>query len=71
MKSKRVDKKTVSGVDKVIARIAKEHLCIEVMEVRNRDRLDFHDVHVASLASALRAAYQAGRESCTPQDGWA
>jgi len=34
---------------------------IETLNVRNRDRLDFYEVHVTGLANALRAAYELGR----------
>lgn len=44
----------------LIAQIAKEFLSIETMEVRNRDSLDFHDVHVGCLADALHAAFKVG-----------
>ena len=53
--------------DATVARIARELLHIETLEVRNRDRLDFHDVGVASLRDALVAAYEAGRGSCGPK----
>ena len=45
---------------KLLAQIAKEHLLIETLETRNSDRLDFHDVAVWSIKSALEAAYVAG-----------
>lgn len=44
-----------------IADIAATHLVgVETLETRNSDRLDFHDVSVATLRQALRAAYLAG-----------
>lgn len=44
-----------------IADIAATHLVgIETLETRNSDRLDFHEVSVATLRQALRAAYLAG-----------
>ncbi len=46
-----------------IARIAKEHLGIETLETRNRDRLDFHDLAVANIKKALKEAYEAGQRS--------
>ncbi len=33
---------------------------VETLATRNSDRLDFHDIGVASLREALIAAYQAG-----------
>ena len=47
--------------DKIITQIAQRHLRIETLEVRNSDRLDFHDCGVASLKAALKAAFEAGR----------
>jgi len=42
--------------------LAREHLFIETLEVRGSDSLDFHDVGVAGLASALEAAFELGRQ---------
>ena len=47
-------------LDLLLARIAQEHLFIETLQTRNHDRLDFHDVGVWCVKSALVAAYQAG-----------
>jgi hypothetical protein len=44
-------------------KIAADHLQIETLETRNHDRLDFHDVSVWGVKSALEAAYEAGRAS--------
>ena len=52
--------KAAQQLDQLLARIAQEHLFIETLETRNHDRLDFHDVGVWCLKSALMAAYQAG-----------
>jgi hypothetical protein len=49
--------------DAAVARIAREVLHIETLEVRNRDRHDFHDLGVGSIREALEAAYEAGRAS--------
>jgi len=49
--------------DATLARIAREHLRIETLDLRNRDSLDFHDLGVGSIRDALRAAYDAGRAS--------
>lgn len=45
--------------DKVINYIAK-NMRIETLETRHRDSLDFHDISVWELKSALKAAYEAG-----------
>ena len=52
--------KAAQQLDLLLARIAQEHLFIETLETRNHDRLDFHDVGVWCVQSALVAAYQAG-----------
>ena len=52
--------KTAQQLDQLLARIALDHLFIETLETRNSDRLDFHDVSVWAVQSALMAAYQAG-----------
>ena len=52
--------KAAQQLDQLLAQIAQEHLFIETLETRNHDRLDFHDVGVWCVKSALVAAYQAG-----------
>ena len=52
--------KTAQQLDKLLAQIALDHLFIETLQTRNSDRLDFHDVSVWAVQSALMAAYQAG-----------
>jgi hypothetical protein len=44
----------------MLAQIAREHLGIVTLGERELDQLDFHDLSVASVAAALRAAYEAG-----------
>ena len=46
-----------------IESIAREHLGIPTLEVRRSDALDFHEVAVWSVADALDAALQAGKQS--------
>jgi hypothetical protein len=48
-------------LNKLLEQIAKEHLFIETLETQHSDRLDFHDVAVWSIKSALEAAYAAGK----------
>lgn len=47
--------------EKIIAGIASRFLDIPTLEIRNLDSLDFHEVCVANLKSALEAAFMAGR----------
>lgn len=51
----------------IFTRIARKHLGIETLEERKRDGLDFHDLSVASIRSALEAAYEAGRRAGQPR----
>ena len=52
--------KAAQQLDLLLAQIALDHLFIETLQTRNSDRLDFHDVSVWAVQSALMAAYQAG-----------
>ena len=52
--------KATQQLDQLLARIALDHLFIETLATRNSDSLDFHDVSVWGVKSALVAAYQAG-----------
>ena len=59
------DAKSASGndTDGILLAIAKEHLFFETLETQYSDGLDFHDVSVWDVRSALEAAFEAGRES--------
>ncbi len=47
--------------DALLLEIAAKHFhTIETLEIRNSDRLDFHDVAVWAIRAALEAAYAAG-----------
>lgn len=52
-----------------LAKIAKEQMQIETLEIRKHDALDFHTVAVWEAKSALQAAYDAGRADATPGPG--
>ena len=59
------------NIMKTINKIAQNELDIDTLETQGNDSLDFHDVSVACLKSALEAAYKAGQESsagCSDQD---
>jgi len=47
--------------DALILEIAQRQFCIETLETRNWDRLDFHDVAVWAIRAALEEAFEAGR----------
>ena len=54
--------KTKPAADALLLEIARTHFhSIETLETRNSDGLDFHDVAVWAIRSALEAAYEAGR----------
>jgi hypothetical protein len=44
----------------LLTKIAKTHIGIETLEERGNDMLDFHDIGVVGLRSALTAAYRTG-----------
>ena len=49
-------------IDQIFALIAEKHLNIDTLETRSSDSLDFHDVSVWGVRSALEAAFKAGVE---------
>ena len=49
-------------LNKLITQIAQQHLPIETLETRHSDDMDFHDIAVWQIESALRAAFEAGRQ---------
>lgn len=52
----------------ILLDIAKRHFhSVETLTIQNSDRLDFHDVAVWSIASALEEAYLAGKRSTATQ----
>ena len=48
--------------DEIIALIARRHLNIITLETRHSDRLDFHEVSVWEVKTALLDAFRAGQE---------
>ena len=51
--------------DQQLQQIALDHLFIETLETRSSDSLDFHDVSVWAIKTALQAAFEAGRNAAT------
>lgn len=49
--------------DQQLQQIALDHLFIETLETRKSDSLDFHDVSVWAIKTALQAAFEAGRNA--------
>lgn len=46
--------------DAALEAIAKKHLGVRTLKVRNSDELDFYDLSVGSIEKALQAAFEAG-----------
>ena len=59
---------TDKTLDTLLQEIARKHLFIDTLETRNSDGLDFHDVSVWGVKSALMAAYEADRQAAKKQD---
>ncbi len=62
--SKQTNAQTAQS-DALILNIAKRQFFIETLETRERDSLDFHDVAVWAMRTALEEAFEAGRASAT------
>ena len=58
-------KQAAQTLDQQMQQIALDHLFIETLETRNSDRMDFHEVSVWGVKSALMAAYEAGRQAAS------
>ena len=56
-------KQAAQTLDQQMQQIALDHLFIETLETRNSDRMDFHEVSVWGVKSAMMAAYEAGRQA--------
>ena len=52
--------KTAKNINQLLEQIAQQHLFIDTLETQSSDRLDFHDVSVWGVKSALQAAFDAG-----------
>jgi hypothetical protein len=46
-----------------LQQIALDHLFVATLETRRSDSLDFHDVSVWAIKTALQAAFEAGRKA--------
>ena len=49
--------------DQQLQQIALDHLFIATLKTRSSDSLDFHDVSVWAIKTALKAAFEAGRNA--------
>ncbi len=59
-KSKQPTALSPDEIELLLESIALDHLFIETLQTRHRDSLDFHDVSVWGVKSALQAAFDAG-----------
>lgn len=57
-----MDAKTL---DKLLQQIALDHLFVDTLETRNSDRLDFHEVSVWGIKTALQEAFDAGKQAAS------
>ena len=51
------------ALDQLFQQIALNHLSIDTLATRHSDRLDFHEVSVWGIKSALLAAFDAGKQA--------
>jgi hypothetical protein len=58
----------MNTLNQLLTYIASEHLGISTLKSRNNDSLDFHDVGVWQIKSALEAAYHAGEAALPESD---
>ena len=55
--------KTVTAPASLLEQIALEHFFVDTLQTRHSDQLDFHEVSVWAIASALQAAFAAGHQA--------
>ncbi len=53
----------ITAPSSLLEEIALKHFFVETLQTQNRDCLDFHDVSVWAIESALRAAFEAGGQA--------
>jgi hypothetical protein len=65
--SKTMSQMNANQLDRMLQSIAAEHMCIDTLNTRHSDRLDFHEVSVWNIRAALQAAFDAGRADAASQ----
>ncbi len=50
----------ITAPSSLFEEIALKHFFVQTLKTQNSDRLDFHDVSVWAIESALKAAFEAG-----------
>lgn len=58
-------KQNPKAIQDLFEKIALDHLFIQTLETQMSDRLDFHEVSVWGVKSALQAAFEAGHMAAT------
>jgi hypothetical protein len=53
----------ITAPSSLLEEIALKHFFVETLQTQNRDCLDFHDVSVWAIESALKAAFEAGAQA--------
>ena len=56
---------TTKTLDQLLQQIALDHLFIDTLQTRSSDSLDFHEVSVWGIKSALEAAFASGQQAAT------
>lgn len=59
--------KTITAPASLLKQIALDHLFVETLQTRHSDQLDFHEVSVWAIESALQAAFAAGQMAAASQ----
>ncbi len=55
----------IKTLDQLFQQIALDHLFVDTLDTRNSDRLDFHEVSVWGIKTALQAAFDAGKQAAS------
>lgn len=50
----------ITAPSSLLEELALKHFFVQTLKTQNSDRLDFHDVSVWAMESALKAAFEAG-----------
>jgi hypothetical protein len=53
----------ITAPSSLLEEIALKHFFVHTLKTQNSDHLDFHDVSVWAIESALKAAFEAGAQA--------
>lgn len=51
-----------------LEKLVKKYTYAETIETRNRDSLDFYDIHIANIVAMIDEAYEAGKRDAKSKD---